>query len=254
MPNLIYQHWNGPPTLPGAKLSSKMIRGYAAHIGSDYRFDEHKAWTRKLNVDPRWFEDIRPIYDPTFDHYDNILVLDADIYPVRGLTPNIFDEFPGCDFGMCEEPHQPAMRQHSKSRINGANDERWAALVRTWGSTPPRDDQGRLLVFNTGLVLLSREARLRARAAFMRPADYVAKVRAHKLPSFYTLDQNYLHAMAFMGHLEFTRISPEWNRQVHATADGSTYDARTQDTKLVHIQYRGADHWPDTKLLAIINA
>jgi hypothetical protein len=60
---------------------------------------------------PIYYEPANPFVDPWFDDYDNIMLADIDVFPVEGLTQNIFDELNGEDAGICTEPMQPKFRQ-----------------------------------------------------------------------------------------------------------------------------------------------
>jgi hypothetical protein len=233
--NLIYQCWEG--TLPpGAEYSRTLMVEYAGRIGAEYRCDinqrYHRASFRSLKYDC-----LRPIWDQEFHRFDKVLSVDMDIYPVDGLTENIFDE-PIGDLGLSEEPGQPALRAiPAHHQITAVNDEVWASR---FDVQFPRDGHGRLKVYNGGLIMLTKQgmAALRERTwTIDRYQNHVAG-----LPSFYGYDQNYIHAMAFVLGLDFTEIPVEWNRQVHRLKDGGTYDERTADTKFVHVQLGGADH------------
>lgn len=248
--NLIYQYWNGDPLPSGAQYSSTLMAAYAERIGAHYRLDRNENY---FGANAKYFDCLRPIYDPLFRDYNRVLFVDLDVFPVRDLAEDVFDvECSG--IGMAEEPHQPEYRQNRTKHINGRADEKWAALVeRRWGCIVPRDENGRPRVFNSGVVMFMPDGVRQAGERFVPINEYIADVRAVGLSSFYAIDQNYLHAMCHLPGFPFTVLDSEWNRQVHGKDDGTIYDARTPNTKFVHIQLSGADHqsaeWHD----AIVN-
>ena len=250
MPNLIYQYWNGPVP-PGSIYSGRLISAYAENIGADYRFDHDDNYTGKH---AKYFDVMRPVLDEGFHHYDKVLFLDMDIYPVAGLTADVFEE-PVADIGMCEEPGMPEYRDGRQKHINGQADHDWAKRVKKrWGSIIPLDAKGRVRVFNSGVVMYSQAGMVNCRRLFVPIDDYIQVIHGTKrMSGFYAMDQNYLDAMVHMEGVDFTELPVEWNRQVHGKDDGSRYDERTPDTNFVHIQLSGADDWDDAALDKIVN-
>lgn len=242
---LLYQCWNGP--MPSAaEYSLELMRDYAVRMGAHYRCDIDDRYMGKHS---KYFDMLRPVYDEDFHEYDKVCVVDMDVFPVDGLTENIFDE-PVGDFGMCEEPDQPWMREVPHvPHITHGHDEEWAALFSQ--TKFPRDEQGRLRVFNSGVALFSREGLCKGPEAFW-DIDYYTKRTSH-LPSFYQWDQMFLHAMAFSQFVDFTVLPQEWNRQIHHLPDGSIYDKRTADTKFVHIQLRGANNFSREQIREVVH-
>ena len=246
--NLIYQCWNGP--LPSAaKYSKACMAAYAWKIGAEYRCDVDQQYMGKHS---KYFDMLRPVYDEDFHKYDKVCVCDMDVFPVEGLAESIFDE-PVGDFGMCEEPDQPWMRQVPHvAHITHENDEAWAALFRDLRIVFPRDDQDRLRVFNTGVVMFTRFGLRKLRNQGWPIDEYTHYTSG--LPTFYQWDQMYLHAMAFVLNADFTVLPQEWNRQIHHLPNGSVYDKRTADTKFVHVQLRGANEFNRDEIRGVIGS
>lgn len=254
--NLIYQYWNG--VIPNiARFSRSNIEEYAKIIGADYRFDHNENFSKTFCRDPKYFGLLRPVYDQEFHRYDRVLFLDSDVFVKNGVTENIFDE-PISDFGMCEEPHQPELRASLSRGICGSNDERWASLVKDrWSIEVPRDSRFRPRVYNTGVVMFSGSFLKRAKSVLIPPQTYIDTIKEAGLPSFYAIDQNYLHAMAFMSGIEFTKLDQEWNRQIHYTGPSSpnrpVYDERNEKTKFVHVQLSCSNDWEEDRILNTVN-
>lgn len=237
----------------GVVASRENIQAYAARIGAEYRYDENPNIAGKACDVPMYFEWLNPLLDRSFDGYDRIAVLDMDVYAVDGLSENIFDE-PIADVGICTEPFQPTYRKTLKGHICAENDERWSKAVKKFcGVDLPRID-GDLKIYNAGMVVFARGS-IRKSIKFASFQSYIDAMRSAGLPRFYTVDQNYFHAM-MCKHLDYTEMHNGWNSYIHYTGDGNpraVNDSRTADTKLVHIQLRGADDFDAAKLWRITN-
>lgn len=263
MKNLIYQVWAGE-LRPGCHYSSKLVKEYADRIGADYRLDiDPRIASAKCDV-PMYFEWMNPLIDDSFLEYDNVCVMDMDIFPVDGLEEDIFDVSEGYDCGICTEPFQGKYRASTTigGSINSENDERWAREVeRLYGTKLPRDRDGYLKVYNAGMVVLSKNAMKIARKNFVPFQKYIDDMRRAGLGRFYTVDQNYFHAM-MVEHLNYVEMDKGWNSYVHyvrgpMSAKTPIHDGRPRGkygkTRLVHIQLSGADHFDDAKLHRITN-
>ena len=81
MKNLIYQVWAGE-LRPGCNYSQKLFKKYAKNINADYRLDIDPNIASKICDFPMYFEWLNPILDDSFLEYDNVLVVDMDVFPV----------------------------------------------------------------------------------------------------------------------------------------------------------------------------
>ena len=80
MKNIIYQYWQGN-LKPGVVYSTELMKKYADKIGAEYRFDHNKIIAgKKVNV-PIYYEPANPLVDDSFDEYDNVALIDIDVYP-----------------------------------------------------------------------------------------------------------------------------------------------------------------------------
>ena len=248
MRNLIYQYWHGQMPYY-AKASSVLISEYAETVGAEYRCDVNQPFFKGANAN--YMNCLRPIFDPAFEDYDNVLFLDMDIFPVQGVQENIFEQgFEGV--AMAREPLQPMLRENSPSRINSVNDKKWATAAKSkFNVDVPLDDKGRPLVYNSGAVYYTREAREQART-WPSYEQYVAAMPA--MDRFYQLDQNYLGVMVHK--TKFTEMDVKWNAQVHYTGDKTPRDVidnRNKDTVFVHVQTRPRDILNDSMIYDIVN-
>jgi len=264
MKNLIYQVWVGE-IRPGVQASIDNIEAYAMSIGADYYFDHNpKLGKIKSGVAKGYYDWMNPIHMKKFDVYDKIAVLDCDIYVPDTVTDNIFD-VPIKDVGICTEPNQPKLRAvNPNARIGKNADEKWAkVLKKEWDIDLPRDEDGLVKVYNAGVVIFSKEGRLKIREKFLSYTDYMNTIQRHGMDRFYWLDQNYFHAM-MVKFCDYTEMDNEWNALVHYYGDRDNSkprpacgrkvnDPRTQNTKFVHIQLSEADHLHEDIIWTLVN-
>jgi|SRR6056300_59298 len=256
--NLIYQYWDGDMR-SGVEASVKNIKEYAKRIGVEHRFEHNpRYFANKMGTESKYYGAFRPIYDTDFDSYDNVLFLDADIFAVDGLEENLFDSFTG-EIGMCTEPFQPKQRTITTGQITTQRDEHWAQILKNiWNVDLPRTEEGLLKVYNSGVVLYTKEARIKARKKFVDFNQYINTMRMSGTIQFYTLDQNYLHAMVFKGGFDLQELDNNWNSYIHYTSDKHNptkrlNDCRTPDTKFVHAQGAGLDRLDEETLYRVVN-
>lgn len=248
MKTLIWQYWLSNPVLPGAEAGSAAMSAYAQRIGADYRFDRHMPWAVKAlgqGVPARWYDKLRCCFDPQIhDRYDNVAVIDLDVFPVDGLHESIFEAAQG-EVSMCEEPDQPYFRSLATSGICTANDLRWSAFVRKYGAVIPRNSEGQPRTWNAGVIVFTREGMRKVREAKPSPYSYYHATR-QRFVEMYCGEQNYLCALAAAGAFSFHSLDVEWNRMVHhyGADKKQLYDKRTPATKFVHVMFRAAD-WND---------
>ncbi len=255
--NYIYQQWAGAPK-NSAYIGARVMAAYAGNIGAKHDFVVRPYPVHAVGPGSKYYDKFLPIWRGTADHYDNVMFADTDLFPVDGIgKQDVFASFTG-DVALCTEPLQPSLRQRATSGICSNSDEKWAAMVlKEYGIGMPRTEDGRLKVYNTGLVLFSQEGMQIMRANNTKPQDYVNLCAKYKLPPFYAIDQNYIHAMIFHCGLKVQELGNDWNRFVHYTTHGreitGVSDQRTPTTKMVHIQLRGADDFDEETLRRVTN-
>ena len=130
--HLIYQYWTGNNRPGYTNVSVDMMKRYAAQFGADYRFDDNPRF-HIADSNAIYHNAFRCVYDESFDQYDKILFCDMDIFIMDECNENIFENESVQFIGICEESHQPALRYapHNMNKpIGGANDERWAGLMK----------------------------------------------------------------------------------------------------------------------------
>lgn len=232
-----------------------MFADYAQRIGADYRFDLNPNFFRHSYA--RYYHSLRPIFDPVFHEYDRVLFVDMDVFPRENLERNVFDE-PLEHIALVQEPGQEELRKKRAGKINWDNDLRWADYVdEKWGLKVPRGIGGNPHIFNTGVILFSKEGMLAAQKLFPAPWLYVLWMRLKRFPWFYRIDQNYLSAFAFLPNMRFTPLNQDWNSQIISSplSDGTvqTSDFRSESSALVHFQYKDRNTMAVADILAMVN-
>jgi hypothetical protein len=252
--NLIYQYWDGK-LQPGVTASVNAVKKYADRIGSEYIFEHNPRWQTNLGGYSTHYGAFKPIFE-WGDKYENILFLDADVFPIEGLEENIFDH-KNFDIGICTEPFQPKQRTITLGKITSERDELWAQRIKKlWDIDVPRTEENLIEVFNTGVVLYSSTGIEKFKSQFISFEEYVKGVS--DLTSFYTCDQPYLHAMLFYKDLNLLQLDAGWNSYVHGTRDihqptRRLMDWRDENTKFVHCQFAGKYGLYEDLLHKIVN-
>jgi hypothetical protein len=87
MRNIILQHFTGK-LRPLDKLSVENISAYAERIGVEYQFVEGQVFREHLTPPCQKVH----ILDEKWDEYDDVLMLDIDMFVTRNLRLNVFKE------------------------------------------------------------------------------------------------------------------------------------------------------------------
>ena len=261
MKNLIYQYYDGP-VLPGTKASVSMMKEYANRIGAEHLFEENPRWIvkkgRNLGRYTPHYGQFKIVYDPFFEQYDSVLFLDSDIFPVDKLQENIF-EVPVGHLGICTEGLQPDIRKRIGGQINHAADEKFARMIKeVYKKDLPRREDGLLKVYNSGVVLYTKDGRQHCKKNFIKFENFKRQVFRYGISDFYASDQGYIHAMLEVANLDWVELNAGWNSFIHYEPETSgpkrpVVDTRTEETKFVHVQLRAADHYDYDKLWRITN-
>ena len=250
MKTLIYQYWDGD-IRPGNLTGQKQMKKYADQIRSDYMYENNPNTYNNLGKYSIYYGAFKFIYDTSFDKYDYILYADTDIIPKNEINENIFDQFlfdNSLEFGICEELDQPEIRLKSISHIN----EKWAKLIQEkWNAKIFRNSNNLIRVFNSGVVLYSRNGITKCRNYFKNFKEYIDLVS--QIGNFYPTDQPYLNAMMGVCDLKTIIMDNKWNSSVQFNADRSIKDLRTKDTNFVHVQLNGKHWFDEEKTLRIAN-
>tara|TARA_Y100001933_G_C19008973_1_gene567897 strand:+ start:3788 stop:4600 length:813 start_codon:yes stop_codon:yes gene_type:complete len=262
MKTVIYQYYDGETT-SGNEAGRRAMDKYATKIGSEYIYEQDPYWREDLGRYSPHYGTFKPIYTDEFYEFDYLMYADTDVFPREGLDENIFEEFAatGADVGICEEWNAPEARKRYTigGGINNANDEKWCATIKeVYGAEMPRTKSGLPKVYNSGMIIWSKEGMQKARDQFLKFASFQAVVKAAGLPDFYTCDQPYIHAMLEVCDFNWITMPYKWNSSVHYDPGQKSQprpilDLRDEDYNFVHIQLNGADNWDADKLHRVTN-
>ena len=261
MKNLIYQYWDGDLP-PGAYYSKKLMKEYADLIGADYLFEHNPKFNTTVGNKPHFWGTLKPIYDDKFWKYDSVLYVDMDVYPVQDLQDNIFEYYKTSDMGICTERFQPENRARlKKHHIRKDMDEKWAKNVESfYGIKILRNRNGLIRVYNAGVVLFNKSGLEKAKLDFKDIKEYEKIARRNGVSHFYGHDQNYIMTMLQYSKMNYAEMDNAWNSLVHQYFKDEDKkwplylnDERTERSKFVHVQMRGADNFSDDTLYRITN-
>ena len=84
--NIILQHWSGEMNELG-RLSSANIAKYASQVGAEYRLLRGNVF--RVGLSPPCQKVF--MLDKSFDAYEQVVMLDMDMFAVRGLRDSVFD-------------------------------------------------------------------------------------------------------------------------------------------------------------------
>ena len=88
--NIILQHWSGHVD-ELVRKSTESIEGYAKHIGVEYKFIQGNVFKPHLmNRMTLPYQKLHYL-DEKWDVYDDLVMVDADMFVRKGVTENIFD-------------------------------------------------------------------------------------------------------------------------------------------------------------------
>lgn len=214
MSNLIYQCFEAAHMLDpeqqelnkrAAQISELKVKQYAESIGVTHlsSFDPYILDDSICRPMYQW---LRIIYDPLFEQFDDVLFLDSDIVP--NTDKNIFDDHEG-DVSIVLDIERNG---------NGVGFNRWDVdqpffelLIRHHdrANLPIiADERSRMINYNSGVMIFSKEARAKARKCFDNWLDYVTEdLNEHILNG----DQYWLTAQLLKYDFDVNEIDPLWN-------------------------------------------
>ncbi len=201
MKTAILQYYIGAGEVPGyVKISSSKFKQYADMHGCDYIFDT----TSKLNPTNPFFEHLRILQDPEFEKYDRVLFIDVDIIP-EVLTENIFDEEIK-DIGAVPE-FTPKGRLSRAGHDFPHKHKAFKAACASFNIpvVQPKTVTCETLIFNSGVLLWSREGIIKAKNTFLHWPEW-----NNRFIGQMSLDQPYMTGQ-IVKHLDYTELDYKWN-------------------------------------------
>lgn len=189
--------------------SSSYFKRYAEKVGADYYFFTEPY----VNATSNYFEICRIYLDEMLDQYDKVLYVDLDVMP---KSDNSIFEIPVVDVAGWPEYKHPKIKGNPQWK----RDPSLISRFRHFGSdlVDAKTIQN-IRMINTGVLLWSKEARLKARENFDSYEEwfhYKNKLLDSSLGdvghSTHCLDQPFLNAMFNKYKFDVLELGYEWNR------------------------------------------
>lgn len=219
-------------------LSAESFRVYAEKIGAQHHYSKKQVYTAgKSGNTVLLFECLRCIYDEMYDEFDQLLFVDTDI--IANTEENIF-ELAG-DYDVCGV-YESDIRSDTDGGYNTWDysdkmriliEEKYARHDIPVVPTSPPQRPSCIATLNTGVLIWSKEARLRAREVFDPWYDYVMDGIEHDDPFWLNNDQPWIsgqlvkHGFSVLGLDQTWNDTPTHYRDTHGDyGDGamSAYD------------------------------
>lgn len=210
-----------------ADISRRSFLEYADIVDADYFYSDEQVFTKgDDNSTALLFECLRVIYDPMFDEYDKVLFADTDI--VVNTEENIFD--------LCEEGDVFGVLESDIVTANGGGYNSWDYKESTYNNfknkllqhgvpiTPalPPNRPSKILILNTGFVVWSREARLRAREVFMDWREWF-----YAEPTYHMSvvnDQPFISGQLMKHDFDLVTLDQTWNDSPHYATEEEFFE------------------------------
>lgn len=211
-----------------ADLSAQSFRTYADKIGAAHHYSTHRVETKgKHGSTSLLFEVMRLVYDKIYDEYDKLLFVDSDI--ICNTEENIFDLLDTDVYGVFESDIETSKgrgyatwdaQSDSYKQISDKFQRRGIPIVANkWGK-----HYSKITCFNTGVMVWSRDARLKARAVFDDWYNYMIDGDMHKEAFWLNNDQLYISGQLTKHKFAIEGIDQTWNDTPTHWDDDRGYD------------------------------
>ena len=210
-------------------MSAESFRIYADKIGCKHQYSKKQVFTKgKTGTTVLLFECLRMIYDPIYDKYDKVAFIDSDI--ICNTEENIFDVSDAEVYGVLES-------EIRTSKGGGYNTWDYSSKIKKLlfkkykrngipcvPTTPPLIESC-VATFNTGVMVWTKEARLKAREKFDDWNAYMEDGDKHKDPFWLNNDQPFISGQIMKHGLDWESIPQTWNDTPTHYPDDQGYDA-----------------------------
>ena len=234
-----------------AKISRESFERYAERIDATHIYSNRRVATEGHGCSTSLLHECARVWlDPIFDEYDNLLFADTDI--VVNTDENIFDLMEsGADvYGVLESDFVTA---------SGGGYNSWDGPGDTYDNfcrkfslhdcpivpVMPPNRPSKITIMNTGVVLWTKEARLRARELFLPWEEWCYTGDFHMS---IMNDQPYISAQLMKHDFDIETIDQTWNDSPHYATEEEFF----QKARFCH--YTGGEwkvdmvrHWNDRR-------
>lgn len=199
-----------------ADLSAESFRIYAEKLDCVHHYSTRQIFTAgKQGSTVLLFECLRMIYDPLYDDFDKVAFIDTDI--ICNTEENIFDQTNGYDVtGVFESEIRTEKdggyntwdySDKIKKQLTEKYKRNNIPLVPT--ESPYRPSC--ITTFNTGVLVWTKEARLKAREEFDDWYDYMQDGDKHGDPFWLNNDQPFISGQLTKHGFNIQSIDQTWN-------------------------------------------
>ena len=205
-----------------AKISRESFEKYAERIDATHIYSNRRVATEGHGCSTSLLHECARVWlDPIFDEYDNLLFADTDI--VVNTDENIFDLMEsGADvYGVLESDFVTA---------SGGGYNSWDGPGDTYDNfcrkfslhdcpivpVMPPNRPSKITIMNTGVVLWTKEARLRARELFLPWEEWCYTGDFHMS---IMNDQPYISAQLMKHDFDIETIDQTWNDSPHYASE-----------------------------------
>ena len=199
-----------------ADLSAESFRIYAEKLDCVHHYSTRQVFTAgKTGSTVLLFECLRVIYDPLYDDFDKVAFIDSDI--ICNTEENIFDQTNGYDVtGVFESEIRTEKdggyntwdySDKIKKELTEKYKRNNIPLVPT--ESPYRPSC--ITTFNTGVLVWTKEARLKAREEFDDWYDYMQDGDKHGDPFWLNNDQPFISGQLVKHGFNIQSIDQTWN-------------------------------------------
>ena len=205
-----------------AKISRESFEKYAERIDATHIYSNRRVATEGHGCSTSLLHECARVWlDPIFDEYDNLLFANTDI--VVNTDENIFDLMEsGADvYGVLESDFVTA---------SGGGYNSWDGPGDTYDNfcrkfslhdcpivpVMPPNRPSKITIMNTGVVLWTKEARLRARELFLPWEDWCYSGNFHMSIQN---DQPYISAQLMKHEFDVETIDQTWNDSPHYASE-----------------------------------
>lgn len=235
-----------------AMISKKSFEKYAEICGAEYLYSEDRVYTKgHEDAISTLFECLRVIYDPYFDQFDKVLFVDTDI--VANTKENIFEESDAEVYGVLESD----IRTEIEGGYNAWDyqDRVWldyvekfkmhdVPLIPSFGIGHSFDSK--LTIFNTGVVVWTKEARLKARKKFSSWEEWLWPDRMNKKNKVHHMsicnDQPFISGQLMKHEFDVESIHQKWNDTPCHYANPQSWIEGKEERKVNFAHYTGGEH------------
>ena len=200
-----------------AKISRRSFEEYAKKIGADHIWSDKCEYAVTEDSTGILFECLRVIYDPLFDQYDKVLFADADI--MVNTDENIFD--------VCDDGEVFGVLESDIITYSGGGYNSWDYKKETLANFTKKFQQhgipicpslpparpSKLTILNTGIVVWTKEARLRAREEFLPWKEWYFTEPQYHMSVMN--DQPYISGQLMKHDFDLVTIDQTWNDSPH---------------------------------------